>query len=284
MFVEALVPATHKLRHRAGLARYFSTDHGAIVDAGTVVEVPAACKPGKQIVVELWLNPMHDAVPNGQFVLAIIRDVSERAEADRRLRELQDVLQALVNLATEILGADKTARLGCGSHGADPRCNPRLWGRHRRAHVVRARRRDHGYGGADPATDRRGGCGFGPTRGASRHRSRGHPLAASGSDPGGGRRDLRRLLRELLSDTRLQRGGGAAAAGSRAARRYRARQCPTVPAGPGYCRGRAPAPGAGAPRRWASCTSRAAPRRWGWPCGFVSSTEGTRSGLATSSR
>jgi PAS domain S-box-containing protein len=131
MLVEALVPASHKPRHRAGLAHYCSTGHGTIVDAGTVVEVPAVCKSGKQITVELSLNPMHDVVPNRQFVLAIIRDVSERvelrAEADRRLRELQalyeademlhrslelqDVLQALVNLATEILGADKTSVL-----------------------------------------------------------------------------------------------------------------------------------------------------------------------------
>jgi PAS domain S-box-containing protein len=131
MLVEVLVPESHKPRHRAGLAHYFATGHGAIVDARTVVEVPALCKSGKQITVELSLNPIHDTDATGPFVLAIIRDVSERVElraaADRRLRELQalyeademlhrslrleDVLQALVNLATDILGADKTSVL-----------------------------------------------------------------------------------------------------------------------------------------------------------------------------
>jgi PAS domain S-box-containing protein len=129
--VEVLVPAHLKPSHRAGLARYVSTGHGAIVDAGEVVEVPAVCKSGQEITVELSLNPIHNAPVTGRFVLAIIRDVSERvqlrAEAARRLRELEalyeadetlhrslqleDVLQALANLATYILEADKTSVL-----------------------------------------------------------------------------------------------------------------------------------------------------------------------------
>jgi PAS domain S-box-containing protein len=131
LLIEELVPPQLKSRHRAGLARYFATGHGEIVDAGGVVEVPAVCRSGDQITVELSLNPINDAPTSGRFVLAIIRDVSERvqlrSEAARRLRELetlkeadktlhrslqlQDVLQALVDLAKEILEADKTAVL-----------------------------------------------------------------------------------------------------------------------------------------------------------------------------
>ncbi len=37
--VEVLVPEHLKSGHRAGLARYLLTGHGAILDAGTVVEV-----------------------------------------------------------------------------------------------------------------------------------------------------------------------------------------------------------------------------------------------------
>jgi PAS domain S-box-containing protein len=129
LLVEELVPAQLKPRHRAGLAHYFATGHGAIVDARAVVEVPALRKSGEQIMVELSLNPVSDAPVPGRFVMAIIRDVSERvalrAEAARRLRELEtlyeadetlhrslelrDVLQALVDLATDMLEADKTA-------------------------------------------------------------------------------------------------------------------------------------------------------------------------------
>ena len=131
VLVEVLVPTQLKPQHQAGLARYSATGHGAIVDAGMVVEVPAVRKSGEHITVELSLNPIHDAPIRGRFVMAIIRDVSERvrlrAEADRRLRELEalyeadetlhrslqlhDVLQALVNLATDILEADKTSVL-----------------------------------------------------------------------------------------------------------------------------------------------------------------------------
>jgi PAS domain S-box-containing protein len=129
--VEWLVPTHLKQQHRSGLARYSTTGHGAIVDAGSVVEVPAVCKSGDQITVELSLNPIHDAPVSGRFVLAIIRDVSERVElraaAARRMRELealyeadealhrslqlQDILQALADLATDILEADKTTVL-----------------------------------------------------------------------------------------------------------------------------------------------------------------------------
>ena len=131
LIVEELVPAEFKRQHRAGLAHYFATGHGAIVDAGAVVEVPALRKSGDEIRVELSLNPVDDAPVPGRFVMAIIRDVSERAElraeAARRLRELEtlyaadetlhrslelaDVLQALVDLATDIFEADKTAVL-----------------------------------------------------------------------------------------------------------------------------------------------------------------------------
>jgi PAS domain S-box-containing protein len=129
--VDVLVPDHLKARHRSGLARFLATGHGAILDAGEVVEVPATRKSGEEITVELSLNPIRDAAISGPFVLAIIRDVSDkvqlRAEAARRLRELQalyaadetlhrslqlqDVLQALVDLATDILEADKTTVL-----------------------------------------------------------------------------------------------------------------------------------------------------------------------------
>jgi PAS domain S-box-containing protein len=131
MPIEVLVPDELKPQHRAGLGRYLATGHGALIDDGTVVEVPAVCKSGERITIELTLNPIRDAVVHGPFVLAIVRDVSERvqlrAEAAQRLRELQalyeadatlrrslrleDVLQALVDLATDILRADKTSVL-----------------------------------------------------------------------------------------------------------------------------------------------------------------------------
>jgi PAS domain S-box-containing protein len=129
--VEVLVPDHLKPRHRAGMLGYLETGHGTLIDAGQVVEVPARCKSGDMLTVELSLNPIRDMTAGGPFVLAIIRDISERvdlqAEAAHRMRELEalyaademlhrslrldDVLRTLVDLATDILDADKTTVL-----------------------------------------------------------------------------------------------------------------------------------------------------------------------------
>jgi PAS domain S-box-containing protein len=103
--VEILVPERLKEQHRAGLAGYRATGHGAMVDAGAVVEVPARRKSGDEITVELSLNPIRDAGAGGLFALAIIRDVTERgrlrAEADRRLQE-SAALEERQRLAREL--------------------------------------------------------------------------------------------------------------------------------------------------------------------------------------
>jgi PAS domain S-box-containing protein len=131
MPVSVLVPQRLKARHRAGLARYRVTGHGRIVDGDGAVEVPARHKSGHEFMVELSLNPIEEAPLGGRFVMAIIRDVTERTrlrlESERQLREieslyradavlhrslrLEDVLQGLVDLATDIMGADKSTVL-----------------------------------------------------------------------------------------------------------------------------------------------------------------------------
>src|SRR5436190_2453902 len=125
--VEALVPPHLKARHRQGMAHYHATGHGRIVDAGAAIEVPARRKTGEEIAVELSLSPVPDA-GLGRYALAIIRDVTERSQlraaAERRMRELEalyhadeamhrslrldQVLQTLVDVAADILQADKT--------------------------------------------------------------------------------------------------------------------------------------------------------------------------------
>jgi PAS domain S-box-containing protein len=128
MPIEVLVPPSLKSRHRTGLANFNTTGHGAIIDGRRVVEVPALRKSGDRLVVELSLSPIEDASVGGRYALAIVRDVTERsnlrAAAERRLREIEalyradavlhrslrldDVLRGLVDVATELLSADKT--------------------------------------------------------------------------------------------------------------------------------------------------------------------------------
>src|SRR5215831_9451303 len=91
--VEVLIPKRLKPRHRAGLVGYLATGHGALIDEGAVVEVPAVRRSGEEIIVELSLSPIEDTSVGGRFVLATIRDVSERvrmrAETARGLKELE---------------------------------------------------------------------------------------------------------------------------------------------------------------------------------------------------
>jgi PAS domain S-box-containing protein len=177
MPVEALVTAELKPRHRAGLARYLATGHGAIIDADAVVEVPAAHKFGREITIELTLTQIEGAAVGGPFVLAIIRDVSERAllraAANQWLRELEaiyaadetlhrslrleDVLQALVDLTHEILEADTTTVLVWDAQHEHliPRCYARHAPRDGGAHIARARRRNSRSGGTPQAANRR---------------------------------------------------------------------------------------------------------------------------------
>ena len=86
--IEILIPESLKERHRAGLAGYAATGRGALIDAGAPVELPARRKDGTEITVELTLSPIEESGVAGRFVLAILRDATERkrAEAERLLR------------------------------------------------------------------------------------------------------------------------------------------------------------------------------------------------------
>ena len=90
--VEALVPEPLKAQHRAGTARYAKTGHGPYIDSHEVLELPAVRKDGEEIIVELSLSPigpLHEAAAGGgRFVLAIIREVTERKRSEERFRLL----------------------------------------------------------------------------------------------------------------------------------------------------------------------------------------------------
>ena len=103
MGVEALVPEHLKARHRAGIARYGETGSGPYIDSDAPLDLPAVCKDGREIRVELSLSPIGPADGGGRFVLAIIRDATERRRAEEETRRLKEVLEARV--------AERTAQL-----------------------------------------------------------------------------------------------------------------------------------------------------------------------------
>ncbi len=83
--IEILVPDALKERHRAGIARYAIIGEGTLIQAGAPVELPALRKDGGEIMIELTLSPIEDVDSTGRYVLALVRDVTERkrAEAER---------------------------------------------------------------------------------------------------------------------------------------------------------------------------------------------------------
>src|ERR671912_2012112 len=107
--VEALVPEPLKAAHRAGITRYARTGHGRYIDSDAPLDLPAVRKNGQEIRVELSLSPVrpvHDADDGeAQFVLAIIRDVTERKRAEEAVRQLNEDLEKRVEERTSQLEA-----------------------------------------------------------------------------------------------------------------------------------------------------------------------------------
>ena len=107
--VEELVPEPLKAAHRAGITRYARTGHGQYIDSDAPLDFPAVRKNGKEFSVELSLSPIrpvHDAGTNeARYVLAIIRDVTERKKAEEAVRQLNKDLENRVKERTSQLEA-----------------------------------------------------------------------------------------------------------------------------------------------------------------------------------
>ena len=93
MSVEELIPDYLKARYRAGMAGYRKTGRGSYIDSNTVLDLPAVSKTGEEIRVELTLSPIEPvagAAVEGRLVLAIVRDATNRNQAEEKLRESEE--------------------------------------------------------------------------------------------------------------------------------------------------------------------------------------------------
>jgi PAS domain S-box-containing protein len=109
MRVEELVPESLKDSHRTGITRYASTGRGRYIDSDAPLDFPAVRKDGREIRVELSLSPIrpvNDADDGeARFVLAIVRDVTERKKAEDAVRQLNKDLENRVEERTSQLEA-----------------------------------------------------------------------------------------------------------------------------------------------------------------------------------
>jgi PAS domain S-box-containing protein len=107
--IEILVPELFRERHRAGLARFQEMGGGSIIDTGRAVELPASRRSGEQITVELTLSRIAASRVPGHFVLAVIRDATERKQAE--LDRLQLIREQAARDAAKVETALQEAEL-----------------------------------------------------------------------------------------------------------------------------------------------------------------------------
>ncbi len=123
MHVEALVPGYLKASHRTGMARYGETGRGRYIDSHKLLDLPAVKKDGGEIRIEMSLSPVGSVGDkdgdDGRFVLAIVRDATERKRAEEELRRQAE----LIDLAQEaIMVLDLgTSAITFWSRGAEER-------------------------------------------------------------------------------------------------------------------------------------------------------------------
>lgn len=87
--VEDLVPERFKDQHRAGIARYAQTGRGNYTEENRLLDLPAVTKSGNEIRVELSLSSIEPLEGNdGTYVLAIVRDITERNRAEEFAAQL----------------------------------------------------------------------------------------------------------------------------------------------------------------------------------------------------
>ena len=98
---ETIIPARYRDAHRRGFAHYLATGEGAVL--GKRIEIEALRSDGSEFPVELAIAPIKSgATP---LFTAFIRDITERKQAEARIRRLNRVYAVLSGINALIVRA-----------------------------------------------------------------------------------------------------------------------------------------------------------------------------------
>ena len=97
LLTETIIPAEFREAHSRGMAKYLKTGEGPVL--GQRIEIEAMDRDGRRFPVELSINPIRTR--EGLGFSGFIREISDRLEADRRIREGEERLQLIIDAADE---------------------------------------------------------------------------------------------------------------------------------------------------------------------------------------
>lgn len=89
MRLDLLIPEHLRPDYQARLQQYYATGQPSVVETNTLMEVPALHKSGGQLQVEMTLTPLADIDNGRRYIVAIVRDITERAQSALSLSESQ---------------------------------------------------------------------------------------------------------------------------------------------------------------------------------------------------
>ena len=94
---DTILPERYRVAHSSGLQRYLASGHGPILNRR--VELSALHKDGREFPIELSVTAL--TIEGRKVFSAFLRDISERKQAERALKEAYEQLRDLTRRLTE---------------------------------------------------------------------------------------------------------------------------------------------------------------------------------------